>query len=206
MFDKKSRLEDTVHLSGWPTPRAAEAGPDFAIDNRLKSGGWSLQTTAQLSGWRTPNTVDAKLGSRTGKGQVQLCHQANLAGWTTPSATDGERAGSITANMSGSSLTQLTTLAGWVTPTARDHKMSSHRNRAKGELLDGQVNLVNWTTEDGPARLTATGKMLTGSSAGMGGGGQLHPAHSRWLMGLPIEWDACAVMVTPSTRRKRKRS
>jgi hypothetical protein len=42
----------------------------------------------------------------------------HLAGWTTASATDGERGGTITAKMSGSSLTQQSTLSGWATPKA----------------------------------------------------------------------------------------
>ena len=95
-------------------------------------------------------------------------------------------------------------MPGWLTPTQRDRRANRHRDRSKGEQLDGQVHLSGWTAEEGPARLTATGETLTGSSAGMAAGGRLDPAHSRWLMGLPIEWDDCAAMVTPLSPRRRK--
>lgn len=70
-----SSLTQLASLSGWPTPRSAEAGPDFAIENRPNSGGKSLQTTAQLSGWATPTTMDYKV---------------NLAGWRSPNTVDAK--------------------------------------------------------------------------------------------------------------------
>ena len=172
---------------GWPTPKAAEAGPDFAIHTRKGSGGMSLQTAAQLAGWVTPSARDWKdtPGMTTersdGRGRLdQLPRQAALAGWNSPAASDGN---------GGKRPHPDTTLTGRH-PDGRKVNMG----------LASQAHIGFLNTE--PARLTAAGDLLTGSCAGMESGGQLNPAHSRWLMGLPTAWDDCAAMVTLSSRRR----
>jgi len=54
--------------------------------------------------------------------------------------------------------------------------------------------------------LTDSGKQQIGSPAATEKPGQLNPAHSRWLMGYPAEWDACAPTAMPSSRKSRKSS
>jgi len=138
----------------------------------------SVRRTSETgsSGWRSPNTVDAKLGNRNGPGQVQLCHQVLLCGWATPNATDYiERKG------------------------LRPSRAATGR---KGGYLSEEM--VIYLPTDQPARLMVSGEVLTGSAAGMIGSGQLNPAHSRWLMGLPQEWDDCAPTETPSTLKRQR--
>lgn len=67
------------------------------------------------------------------------------------------------------------------------------------------INTHTHTHTHLPARLTVTGEMRTGCSAGMESGGRLNPAHSRWLMGLPKVWDDCAVTAMQSMPKSRKR-
>jgi hypothetical protein len=69
-------------------------------------------------------------------------------------------------------------------------------------MRDGKIST---DTLDVAAQL-AFGRTVIGSPAATVKPGQLNPAHSRWLMGLPPEWDVCAPTVMPSSRKSRKPS
>lgn len=180
------RTSDSASI-GWLTPATSDTNGIRELDGK-RSGG--LNTEVTLAGWTTTRdwkdtAGDIKPRADTGKDRFdQLPRQANLAGWHTPAASDGN---------GGKRPHPDTTMTGQH-PEGRKVNMG----------LASQAHIGFIKTE--PARLTATGEMLTGSTAGMESGGQLNPAHSRWLMGLPIEWDAYAPTVTPSSRKSRKRS
>jgi len=172
-----------------------------------------------LSGWPTPTTMDGgntgtawekrrekvkeKLGNGNGFGLI-LPMASQLAGWPTPMATDATKACNRFREDRQNGLGAMASTAGWPTPAQTDHKGGYEGGRIRdGRLSTDRLDVTAQIA--GPARLTASGEMLTGCSAGMESGGQLNPTHSRWLMGYPPGWDDCAVTAMPSSRKSQPR-
>ena len=223
-------LQDQAQLATWATPTTRDHKDTGNLETSMRRQSGQLRDDtvprqAWMAGWTTPIVQDSKQSGLAPSGtghSLKLSFEVQQSGWPTPAASDGNggkgpRTGvSMTGQMPDGSkvtmgLSAATKLAmsGWPTPMTQSQAGNSDFTR-KTEAVCGKeiaghnLNLpAEWS---GPARLTATGEMLIGSSAEMESGGQLNPAHPRWLMGLPPEWDDCAVTAMQSLPKQRKRS
>ena len=188
------RISDNGY-SSWPTPMAGS--PASETYNEAGNSDYSRKTVA-LASWPTPKASDCQGGRTTetaGGGNAHLDRDVRLASWATPKSHTVTGAASRAENHK-SRLEDQVFLSSWATPAHRDCRYANAESYAergggsKGEQLNNQV--VHLTQVNGPARLTAIGILLTGSSAQTESGGQLSPSMSRWLMGLPPIWDQAA--------------
>jgi hypothetical protein len=143
----------------WPTPQARDyrSGdhPDNKRAQRKREQGWSM------------NLNDAVLKRKL---------------WTTTSASDASRGGTITANMTGTSLAQqVKTPQYWPTPKTRDWKDGASAGTFQRQSPDlGKVVGQSTTT------------------------GALNPTWVEWLMGFPLGWTVSKAWETRSSRKSQK--
>lgn len=220
--DNHSRAKDPQAYARWWLARPNAGTCTAAIAQAMTA--WPTPTVGNANGSQMAKGASAT-GRRSdgSKATVSLNAVGQLSAWPTPDSSGfgisdskwQERRAAIKAqkkNGNGFGLTigMAATLTGWPTPSARDWKdtgdLSNSMTRADGKSrLDTVPRIASIC---GPARLTATGEMLTGSDAQTKSGGQLNPAHSLWLMLGPFAtaWASCGERVMRSRSGKRKAS
>lgn len=214
---RSAALQDQAQLATWATPTTRDHKDSGNLETSMHRQDGKLRDDtvlrqAWMAGWTTPIVQDSKQSGLAPSGtghSLKLSFEVQKSGWPTAQASDGSK-GSRTMDGCEAEIARkgrlddlpstVTWAAGWPTPH------SNMMTGAGSQQEDWGVNIQTAAQLCGPTRLTATGEMLTGSSAGMESGGQLNPAHPRWLMGLPPEWDACAVTAMQSLPKQRKRS
>ena len=181
----------------WPTTLTADGRGSAGVGKR------ELPNVAKWVGWPTPIVGDTTGGPRppdNKRGPAPgLQAAAHLTSWPSPMALSGgpsKNPNNPRGVNAGNPLETAAHLTSWPTTSTRDYKGGYRGGRMRN-------NKISTDTLDVAAQLTS-GQTAIGSPAATENHGQLNPAHSRWLMGLPPEWDACAPTATPSSRKSRK--
>jgi hypothetical protein len=133
-------------------------------------------------GWPTPRTQDT-----------------NNETWETKRARNARHlAAGKTKGVGGMTLPMAAAqILGWPTPTVNDSR--GGRNRTSGRSNPNSKHHDGITLADVTHGLKQSSSNVRTDSGGL----LLNPAHSRWLMGFPAEWEDCAPMATPSSRKSR---
>lgn len=187
----------------WQTPNAMEGGQTSRGGDRVSEPLMGGQVHA--CGWNTPVSNDAEKRGVPIVG-AGLAGTVHLATWPTPTGEDSQCTGAHSGTLDTLSAAAK---ASWVSPSARDWKdsegMAKTGTNPDGSERNRQDQLPRQAT------LTVSGETRIGYSAKSGtvtipNGAQLNPEHSRWLMGLPIEFSSCADTAMQSFRKLRRNS
>ncbi len=179
--DHHYRPHDLPNMAAWSSPRSNKRGfPDAHGSHE-----------SPVSSWVSPQKGDADRGGQAKRYMepthaVRLNDQVMMATWATPNASDS-KVGIMSHQGKALAKDALGVMSGWNSPKASADKMGRPRPNSRGDL-----------------QAEATGAIATGSPVSTASPGQLNPAHSRWLMGYPIEWDDCGATVTRLSRKSRK--
>jgi hypothetical protein len=209
-------LGNTVSLATVPTPMAgtpAQKGYNEAGSTD------SSRKIVELATVATPRGEDSESAGAHRGIPDSLHSQTQLASVATPRSTES---GHTTGNPeralhNRSRLEDQVHLAMVPTPNTVDAKGGSRHSAGQkqlchivktsgsGEDQDGSI-LTQPDLSPRQEQPAAIGKTATGGTVETESTGQLNPAYSRWLQGLPPEWDDCAVTGMRSLRPSRKPS
>ena len=213
-------------MSGTFGPRSSISSASAALTrslvSRLRAKTVSFGSTLYNLIWRERVTPSGRLIPAL-RATARRISDSACTGWLTPSARDWKDSPGMATELPGErkrldQLPRQAYLVGWWTPLVADAQGDARPLRYKGVAPSEAGHLRNPSAQgsyrgnlkDWIALLLNphkdSGEMLTGSCAETANTGQLNPAHTRWLMGFPPEWDACAATATPLSRRKPRRS
>ncbi len=192
-----------MECSPWPTPNAMEGGQTsrggkrkgeklmggivrliLPLARKAKDGG-----TSETDGMSAPPLIESNESGNKSPKMMQV------TGWPTPTQQDGEGEGQAKRAVNperSNDLNDFVQLASWATPRMTDGTHGGpNQHGSKGDLM-----------LPSRASLMASGPTLNGSGAETRSTGQLNPSLSRFLQGIPVEWDLAATMIERRPRRK----
>jgi len=200
----------TQGISGQLSPGSSGSESlQSSLESRLQARLSNLGSTLYTLTWKPWITPLGPSRSRL-RASARRTSETDFSGWVTPTTRDHKDTPGMVAQRDGADrvdqLPRQAYLCGWPTPLASNTNGGMANRGMRMDGRDRGPGLHDLAKIVGPARLTDCGQLLTGSSAEMPSGAQLNPAHSRWLMGLPAEWDACAPTETPSMLKRQRNS